>query len=114
VIDFADPTPRRGLGSHLSLAAEERLQCELVVAFGLCRRLLQEKHLRLDQILEGLVRFTKRWVVVDFEWQQADRFVATTDVPHYGREEFIEALGKRFGIVNEISGAAGSVFLCTI
>jgi len=68
---------------------------------ALVDRLFLEKHLRFEQIVEGLSLFTKRWVVVGF---RADNEVAN----------FAETLLGRFRIIEVI--AAGSqprvLFLC--
>jgi hypothetical protein len=102
VMDFADPTPSRGLASHLSIAATERLRCEMVVALGLANQLISERYLRFDQIVEGLGQFSKRWLLIDL-------------VPHsmysrdlgidscYTAETFIHALRKAFSHVRLFS-----------
>ena len=66
VMDFTDPTPSRGLSSHVSIAAADRFQCDLVIAIGLVNPLMLERHLRIDQIVEGLAQFSKRWLIIDY------------------------------------------------
>lgn len=95
VIDFTDPTPSRGLASHISIAATERLQCDMVIAPGLVNRVVSERYLRFDQIVEGLAQFAKRWLITNFvpleaAEQKSRRFA------WYTRENFVHALQKKF------------------
>jgi hypothetical protein len=102
VMDFTDPTPSRGLASHLSIAAEERLQCEMVIAMGLVKQVVAERHLRFDQIVHGTAQFSKRWLIIDFT--PFDRCEQSSDVNRwYTRENFIAALRKKFMSVEFLS-----------
>ena len=108
VMDFADPTPSRGLSSHVSIAATERFQCDIVVALGLVRRLISQRHLRFHHIVDGLAQFSKQWVLVDFappasETQSWDTMA-----------NFITALKEQFPRVTPLSVAAqqNPLFLC--
>src|SRR5262249_35002737 len=64
VMDFVKPTPSIGFSSHYSIAANERLKCDLVWAPMLVDGLVLEKHLRFELIAEVLSLFTKRCLVV--------------------------------------------------
>ena len=99
IMDFTDPTPSRGLSSHVSIAAADRLRCDLVLALGVIRQLMP-KHLRFDQIAEGLARFSKRWVIVDFPRDIPDHPI--TRVSWFTLETFVNVLGKRFANVSEL------------
>jgi hypothetical protein len=96
VMDFTKPTPARGLGNHWSIAATERLACDMVLAFGMVYPLVGNRHLNFEQIVEGLASCSKKWVLIDFvpvqaipqEW--ADRF------PWYSLDNFIKAIKQDF------------------
>lgn len=95
VMDFNDPTPSRGLSSHLSLAATERLQCDMVVTLGLVDQLVSQRYLRFEQIVDGLAQFSKRWLLIDFIPRngcqpKAERY------PWYTCDNFMNALRKKF------------------
>lgn len=78
VMDFTKPTPSIGFGSHYSMAASERFQCEMVFAPANSLQAMRSRSLNFDQITEGLASFTSRWLVVENAGMLAD------------------ALGKRF------------------
>jgi hypothetical protein len=113
VMDFSDPTPSRGLASHLSIAAAERLRCDMVVALGLVRQIVSERHLRFDQVVDGLAQFSKRWLVIDFE--PFDHCNRSSDVNSwYTLENFIAAAGKKFMKVRLLPRPpeSGELLLC--
>jgi hypothetical protein len=65
-VDFSRPTPSVGFSNHYSIAASDRLQCDLLVA----RRtavdaLVGKRSLRPDQLAEGFAQFTRRWLVLE-------------------------------------------------
>src|SRR5207237_7440685 len=66
VMDFVEPTPARGLGSHRCVAATERLKCECLVAPGLIDDLLlRYRRIPLEVIVDGLGAFATRQVVLN-------------------------------------------------
>ena len=97
VMDFTKPTPSIGFGSHYSMAASERFQCEMVLAYDLIHQLMFERYLNCEQIAEGLAAFTTRWAVVEF----------TARVPV---DELREALRRRFNRVEVMANT--SVLVC--
>jgi len=111
VMDFIDPTPSRGLQSHLCIAAAERLKCDMVLAFGLMDRMM-ERSLRFDQIVDGLAQFAKRQLVVDFLPPKGDPKLEACS--GYQNENFINALGKKFRKISRCSGHAegAALLLC--
>jgi len=111
VMDFIDPTPSRGLQSHLCMAAAERLLCDMVLAFGVIDRMM-ERSLRFDQIVDGLAQFAKRYLVVEFVPSKRD--VKLKASSSYESENFINALGKSFRKITRCSGDAGGAafFVC--
>lgn len=98
IIDFIKPTPSVGYSGHYSIAATERLKCDMVLALGLVNKVARENHFNFDLIAEGLSAFSKRWLVVEFarnESRGASRPLALDD--------FIDSLGKRFRDVEVVS-----------
>ena len=65
VMDFTKPTPSIGFGSHYSMAASERFQCEMVFAPANLLQAMRRHSLNCDQIGEGFASFTSRWLVVE-------------------------------------------------
>jgi hypothetical protein len=114
IVDFIKPTPSVGYSDHYSIAANERLKCDLVLALGLTSRLASENYFSPDLIAEGLASFTKRWLIVDFD----GRAGATTDREDGGPrsasgrpENFADGLLKHFRDVNVVSSGANSTLL---
>lgn len=64
VMDFVQPTPAVGLFSHGAIAATERFCCDAVLAPDLEKRLEDpQRRLSLDQLVEGLGLFARRWLI---------------------------------------------------
>lgn len=65
-VDFSRPTPSIGFSSHYSIAASDRLRCDLLVARGKALdALVGKRSLRPDQLAEGFAQFTRRWLVLE-------------------------------------------------
>lgn len=113
VIDFTDPTPSRGLSSHLSIAAAERLQCEMVIAMGLIKQVIMERHLRFDQIVHGLEQFSKRWLITDFMPLDSCEQSSVVNA-WYTLDNFVAALRKKFTDVQLLSRSSNGhgLLLC--
>jgi hypothetical protein len=92
ILDFVKPTPSVGYRDHYSIAADQRLKCELVLALGLARRLIEENHFNFDLIAEGLASFCTSRAVLDFRGSSAEV------------DQFIEALLARFTRVRKVFG----------
>jgi hypothetical protein len=109
VIDFTDPTPSRGLSSHMAIAAADRFQCDLVLAVSMVNPLIRERHLRLDQIVEGLARFSKRWLIIDYN--PADKLRPLSE---YTLDDLNRSLRKQFYHVSklQISPENHNLLLC--
>jgi len=107
VMDLTDPTPSRGLSGHISIAATDRLQCDLVLALAPAAApvnpLLSEGRLRLEQVVESVAQFSRRWLIIDC--------VARNTV-----HDFTGALLTRFRTVTHLeSGSdAHNLLLCQI
>ena len=77
VVDFVDPTPRRGIEGHWQLAATDRLRADAVVSLDHGRMGISP-----DQRAAGLAAFANRLLVAgcasdelaDFERALATRF----------------------------------------
>jgi hypothetical protein len=94
VLDFSRPTPSIGFSGHYSVAASERLRCELLALHGEAyRRLAGDRSLRPDLLAEGFAQFTQHRLVLE-------RGVWS--------EELAAALHSRF---RPIDGGGGDVVL---
>jgi hypothetical protein len=66
IMDFTKSTPNRGLLNQSSVAANERLSCDLVLGIGVINHLVEVRHLTFEHLAEGFSSFAQRWVLVDF------------------------------------------------
>jgi hypothetical protein len=115
VIDFIKPTPSVGYSSHYSIAATERLKCDMVLAFGLAHKIARDNHFSFDLIAEGLSAFSKRWLVVEFAPRESrDGDEAVGKPASRTLDDFINALRKRFNGVRTLPHGAepGVLLLC--
>lgn len=105
IMDFTKSTPARGLADHWSIAASNRLACDMVLALGLVDSIVSKRCLNFEQIIEGFDLFSKRWLLVEFieaedpiikQWW-SDKFY------WYTLENFIDALEKKFKVVKSVS-----------
>jgi hypothetical protein len=73
VLDFSRPTPSIGFSGHYSVAAADRLQCDLLAVHGeALRRLLGDRSLPCELVAEGFCQFAGRWLAVEREsWSEA-------------------------------------------
>jgi hypothetical protein len=91
-IDFSRATPSIGFSSHYSIAASERLRCDLLVARAAAiDALVRRRSLRPDQLAEGFAQFAGHWLVVE--------------VVDDGRLE--KALHNRFHVLERVPVAGG-------
>ena len=72
-LDFSRPTPSIGFSGHYSVAAAERLRCDLlVVHHGALRRLLEDRSLPPQLLAEGFAQFAGRRLAIEREgWSEA-------------------------------------------
>lgn len=96
VMDFLKPTPGRGWANHRSIPAVDRFQCEMVVALGVLHRIVAERRLNFDQILDGLLSLATRWVVVEFRTREQPE-AGTQPIPlsWYTLDNFLRAAIRR-------------------
>jgi hypothetical protein len=65
-LDFSRPTPSMGFSGHYSVAAAERLRCELLVVHGAAlHRLAGDRSLRPELLAEGFAEFTRHRLVLE-------------------------------------------------
>ena len=105
LVDFIKPTPSVGYSDHYSIAATERLRCDVVLAFDLANEVARENHFNVEMIAQGLSAFSKRWLVAEVSERCGDLT--------FPLDGFINSLNKRFGYVEVTSIAEGkSLLLC--
>lgn len=104
VMDFTNPTPSRGLGSHIAIAASERFQCDMILLLGLVHRLVGAHRLDFDQLAEGLALLSNRWAVVEFipYMDEEMRQFRSARIAWYTIDNLVSALRKRFGSISMI------------
>jgi hypothetical protein len=66
VMNFASPSPAYGRYRQRVIPASLRLQCDLVLALGSLDGLVHEHHLGLEQVLDRLSAFSRRWLLTEF------------------------------------------------
>lgn len=73
VVDFSRPTPSIGFSGHYSVAAADRLRCDLLVVHGTAlRRLVEDRSLPAQLVAEGFAQFCGRWLAVERKsWSEA-------------------------------------------
>jgi|SRR5215471_443034 len=98
IIDFIKPTSSVGYSSHYSIAATERLRCDLVLAIGLAEKIHYDNYFSFDLIAEGFASFSKRWLVVGWNQRDAGQTNPTSNSNSTSGSvaEFIRALSKHF------------------
>jgi hypothetical protein len=111
LMDFRRPTPSAGYSSHVSIAATDRLACELVVALDVVARLAAQPFLTFEHVSEALSLFSRRWAVLGFGAPQL-RDPTRTAPPWYGKDELERVLRQRFGTVDRIEGDDTILFVC--
>lgn len=104
VMDFTDPTPSRGIDGHWAIAATERLRGDLVVASSRVVRRAWERGLTVDQIVNGLAAFARRWILVEIGpvERHDGPLPVTGDRPPYTADSFAESLRRRFSRVDSL------------
>ena len=109
VMDFTGPTPSRGLCNHWSVAASERLKCDMVLALANIHQFVVQRSLRFDQIVEGLASFSKRWLIAEFVPTEDNDVGSCRShrVSEYTLDNFIFALRARFRDVTIVAGHRG-------
>jgi len=115
IVDFTDPTPSRGLSSHVSIAATERLACECTLALGLVGHVVLARRLHFNHLVDGLAQFSKRWLLVEFGAKGAGEDCLPTQAspPWYTLDTFVTALRTRFRSVRtEPCGPGASLLVC--
>jgi hypothetical protein len=114
VMDFTDPTPSRGLCSHWSVAANQRLKCQMVLALSGVHRYVFQRSLNFEQIVDGLASFSSRWLVTEFvPPDDSDvKKMSSRQFPWYQLENFVAALKGHFETVTRLPiGSSGRMLL---
>jgi hypothetical protein len=113
VMDFRKPTPARGLADHWSIAAIDRLACDMVVAIGVLPSWVFRGRLTFDHVAEGISGFSKRFAIVEFV--PSDRpdvqRMAGESCGWYTIDNLSLALERRFTKVTRVPTLLNSVYL---
>lgn len=118
LIDIKNPAPAFGMynGQMQYAAAAKRLKCEMVIALNLVHRLFFEEGMSFQEIIQMLVVFTNKQLLIDSVIPDHIAEYESNCHPqaNYNRDEFIDTLNRYFKAVDIIhSGtSSGSLFLC--
>jgi hypothetical protein len=114
VLDFTKPTPAIGFFDHFSIAAVDRLRCELVVAADAVRYAVVDRLLPFEHVAEALAAFSTRYALASLPEPSSLPEYALERAPWYGAPAFVEALRSRFADVKPLSAepSAPALFLC--
>ncbi|HEX5734490.1 MAG TPA: hypothetical protein VF131_16765 [Blastocatellia bacterium] len=117
VMDFIKPTPSIGYSSHYTVAANERIKCDMVLAFSIIEHLVFDRYLSFDLIAEGISSFSKRWAVVEFTPPEhlSESRRATDNFQRYTMGNLVNAIRKYFSGVEVINlyGGSRAFLLCS-
>jgi hypothetical protein len=114
VLDFTKPTPAIGFFDHFSVAAVDRLRCELVVAGDSVRYAVVDRLFPFEHVAEALAAFSGRYALATLPDPDSLPAHVLERAPWYGAPAFLEALRSRFAEVKRLSPAptGTDLFLC--
>jgi len=114
VLDFTKATPAIGFFDHFSIAAVERLRCELVVGGDAVRYAVVDRLLPFEHVVEALWAFSKRDVLAQLPARSSLPDYVLERAPWYGEPAFSDALRSRFSEVRLSSSeeTSSDLFLC--
>jgi hypothetical protein len=114
VLDFTKPTPAIGFFDHFSIAAVDRLRCDLVVAGDAVHYAVVDRLFPFEHVAEALAAFSSRYALAALPEPDSLPSYVLERAPWYGAPAFLEALRSRFAEVKPLSSApSGSdLFLC--
>ena len=99
VLDFTKPTPAIGFFDHFSIAAIDRLRCDLVVAGDAVRYAVVDRLLPFEHIAEALAAFAVRYALAALPEPSSLPNHVLERAPWHGERAFVEALRARFAEV---------------
>jgi hypothetical protein len=114
VLDFTKPTPAVGFSDHFSIAAVDRLRCELVVAGEAVRYAIVDRLFPFEHVAEALAAFSSRYALATMPEPSSLPAYVLERAPWYGTQAFLEALRSRFAEVKPVSSVptGTGLFLC--
>ena len=114
VLDFTKPTPAIGFFDHFSIAAVDRLQCELVVSGNAVRYAVVDRLFPFEHVAEALAAFSSRYALATLPDPGSLPAYVLERSPWYGAAAFLEALHSRFAEVTALPFEPGGqcLFLC--
>jgi hypothetical protein len=114
VLDFTKPTPAIGFFDHFSIAAVDRLRCDLVVAGEAVRYAIVDRLFPFEHVAEALAAFSSRYALAMLPEPSSLPSDVLERASWYGVPAFLDALGSRFAEVKPLPSPsnAADVFLC--
>ncbi len=112
-MDFRFPEPAQGPSYKLLPPATQRFKSEMVLALALVHHLVFTFRLSFEQIVENLLLFCDRWLVVEFVGPK-DNIVIKMD-PHneyrswYTIDCFVKCLGRGFRVLDLLPSDNGGL-----
>jgi hypothetical protein len=101
VMDIVWPTPTQGLLGMWTCAVD-RLKCDMVMALALIHHLVHFEGMRFEQVVDGLSRFTTRWLLIEFvpyEDPNLDGWPGLSRQGWYTLDNFLTALKEGYNVV---------------
>jgi hypothetical protein len=114
VLDFTKPTPAIGFFEHFSIAAVDRLRCELVVGGDAVRYGVVDRLLPFEHVAEALWAFSDSAALAWLPDRSSLPNYVLERASWYGEPAFTDVLRSRFSEVKSLSpdGTGSSFFLC--
>jgi hypothetical protein len=114
VLDFTKPTPAIGFFEHFSIAAVDRLRCELVVGGDAVRYGVVDRLLPFEHVAEALWAFSDSAALAWLPDRSSLPNYVLERASWYGEPAFTDVLRSRFSEVKPLSpdGTGSSLFLC--
>lgn len=112
VMDFAVPTPARGIDEHITISAEKRLGADLVVGGKhLLERFGPPEHLRVEHLVSGLSAFSRRFAVLNVGNPARGQRTLSNHHLDWHVDVLLPALKARFRSVDVIQSFSNDAFI---
>lgn len=114
LIDFTKPPAAVGYLDHYAMAAADRLQCELVVAFGAVDYALLRRALTFEHLAAALGSFSSKYALVAQPHAKSVPGEVAARTSSISSDDFVRALRARFDDVSPFESEASEpqLLLC--